>query len=183
MAELDRVTAPTLCIQLVSRLRYLTRRGRDCQLVRAARRKNRLLLPTRNRVWLPPSSLPLLKVTNNLRVDYLRFVKRIPTATFLFLFWTLISAPGLLAQHEPSENRKIVNRVTPQYPEIARSMNLAGTVKAEAVVAPNGVVKSVEVRGGHPVLVRAAENAIYKWKWAPASHETREPIEVKFDPR
>lgn len=111
-------------------------------------------------------------------------MKRIPAATFLFLFWTLISVPGSFAQHEPSESyRKIVNRVLPQYPEIARSMNLTGSVKAEAVVAPNGVVKSVEVRGGHPVLVRAAQNAIYKWKWAPAPHETREPIEVKFDPR
>jgi len=111
-------------------------------------------------------------------------VKRIPTAPFLFLFWALISVPGLFAQQEPSESsRKIVNRVTPQYPEIARSMGLAGSVKAEALVAPNGVVKSVEVRGGHPVLVRAAENAIHKWKWAPASHETRESIEVKFDPR
>jgi hypothetical protein len=45
------------------------------------------------------------------------------------------------------------------------------------------MVKSVEVKGGHPVLVRAAQDAIYKWKWAPASHETREAIEVKFDPQ
>jgi len=50
-------------------------------------------------------------------------------------------------------------------------------------VQPNGVVKSVEVKGGHPVLVRAAQDAIYKWKWAPATHETREPIEVRFDPQ
>ena len=62
-------------------------------------------------------------------------------------------------------------------------MNLRGNVKAEAVVEPNGVVKSVEVRGGHPVLVRAAQDAIYKWKWVPATRETREPIEVRFDPR
>ena len=123
-------------------------------------------------------------MTTSLRVDHLRLVKPIPTATFLFLLLTLISAPGSFAQHEPSEsNRKIVNRVTPEYPQIARSMNLSGSVKAEAVVAPNGTVKSVEVRGGHPVLVRAAQDAIHKWKWAPASHETRELIEVKFDPQ
>ena len=66
---------------------------------------------------------------------------------------------------------------------MARSMNLRGNVKAEAVVEPNGVVKSVEVRGGHPVLVRAAQDAIYKWKWAPSARETREPIEVRFDPQ
>jgi hypothetical protein len=33
-------------------------------------------------------------------------------------------------------------------------------VKAEAVVKPNGVVKAVDVKGGHPVLVRAAQEAI-----------------------
>ena len=83
---------------------------------------------------------------------------------------------------QSESNRRIVNRVTPQYPAIARTLNLKGSVRAEALVEPNGVVKTVEVKGGHPVLVRAAQDAIYKWKWAPATHETREPIEVKFNP-
>jgi TonB family protein len=110
-------------------------------------------------------------------------MNRFLIAAFLSLFGTLLLTPGLIAQQEPSESgRKIVNRVSPQYPEIARTMNLAGSVKAEALVEPNGVVKSVEVKGGHPVLVRAAQDAIYKWKWAPAAHETREAIEVKFNP-
>ena len=47
----------------------------------------------------------------------------------------------------------------------------------DALVAPNGMVRSIQVRGGHAVLVEAAENAIRKWKWA-----TQESIEVKFDP-
>ena len=59
----------------------------------------------------------------------------------------------------------------------------SGVIKAEALVEANGVVKSVELKGGNPVLGRAAQNAIYKWKWAPAAHQTREPIEVKFDPQ
>jgi TonB family protein len=111
-------------------------------------------------------------------------MKRFLAATFLVLFLALVFTPALFAQQDQTETtRKIVNRVTPQYPEIARTMNLRGNVKAEAVVQPNGVVKSVEVKGGHPVLVQAAEHAIYKWKWAPASHETRELIEVRFDPQ
>jgi TonB family protein len=100
----------------------------------------------------------------------------------LVLSSALVLAPSARAQQETTGERKVVNRVTPQYPEIARSMNLRGNVKAEAVVEPNGIVKSVEVKGGHPVLVRAAQNAIYKWRWAPAPHETREAIEVKFNP-
>ncbi len=66
---------------------------------------------------------------------------------------------------------------------MARTMNLRGSVKAEALVKPNGVVKTVDVKGGHPVLVRAAQEAIYRWKWEPSAHETRELIEVKFDPQ
>ena len=111
-------------------------------------------------------------------------MKRVSMALFLALLSVLILAPATFAQQEQTEStRKILNRVSPQYPQMARTMNLKGNVKAEAVVEPNGVVKSVEVKGGHPVLVRAAQDAIYKWKWAPASRETREPIEVKFDPQ
>ncbi len=53
----------------------------------------------------------------------------------------------------------------------------------EAVVASNGVVKTVEVKGGHPVLVQSAMDAVRQWKWEPTSHESRELIEVRFDPQ
>lgn len=103
---------------------------------------------------------------------------------FILLLSALAVVPGGFGQQDqPESNRKIVNRVAPEYPDIARSINLKGNVRAEALVEPNGAVKSVEVKGGNPVLVRAAQAAIYKWKWAPAAHETREPIEVKFEPK
>ena len=111
-------------------------------------------------------------------------MNRCKTAFLLVLSSVLILVPASFGQQEQTESaRKILHRVTPQYPEMARTMNIKGNVKAEAVVEPNGVVKSVEVKGGHPVLVRAAQDAIYKWKWAPATRETREPIEVRFDPQ
>jgi TonB family protein len=88
------------------------------------------------------------------------------------------------AQDEQADSkRKVVNRVLPIYPAMARTINLRGSVKIEAVVATNGTVKLVEIKGGHPLLAQAAESAIRKWKWEPATHETREPIEVKFDPQ
>ena len=110
-------------------------------------------------------------------------MNRFLTAVLLVLFGVLILVPVSFGQQQTEGTRRILNRVTPQYPDMARSMNLRGNVKAEAVVEPNGVVKSVEVRGGHPVLVRAAQDAIYKWKWAPSARETREPIAVRFDPQ
>ncbi len=113
---------------------------------------------------------------------------RLAATVLLLISWTVLLAPtASFAQQEqqdqPESNRKVVNRVVPQYPELARTMNLRGTVRVEALVLPNGSVKAVEVKGGHPVLAQAAENAIRKWRWQPAKTETREPIEVKFDPR
>jgi TonB family protein len=78
--------------------------------------------------------------------------------------------------------RKVVSRVLPTFPPVARKMGIKGSVKVEAVVAPNGTVKSLEVKGGHPLLVQAATDAVRKWKWVPAARESREPVTVKFDP-
>jgi len=82
------------------------------------------------------------------------------TVALLVLLWAAVALLPVhsLAQQEeqPGGKRKVVNRIVPSYPQLARTMNLKGTVRIEAVVAPNGVVKSVAVKGGHPVLVQAA---------------------------
>jgi TonB family protein len=85
-------------------------------------------------------------------------------------------------QDETHKRRKVLNEVTPQYPALARTMNLRGTVKVEALVSIEGRAKKVNVKGGHPVLAQAALNAVREWKWEPAGHESTEPIEVKFEP-
>ena len=58
------------------------------------------------------------------------------------------------AQQAQSEEimRRAKSKVQPQYPDLARKMKIAGTVKIEVVVAPNGAVKDAHVVGGHPVL-------------------------------
>ena len=43
-------------------------------------------------------------------------------------------------------------------------------------------VKSVEIKGGHPVLAKSAENAVSKWKWESAARETRQLVEIQFNP-
>jgi TonB family protein len=85
---------------------------------------------------------------------------------------------------DPAEStRKVLSRPNPVYPALARTMSLKGSVRMDAIVSPNGTVRSVVLRGGHPVLAQAAQSAIMKWRWEPTAHETREPIEVKFDPQ
>jgi TonB family protein len=79
--------------------------------------------------------------------------------------------------------RRAKNKVQPLYPELARKMNLAGTVKIQVVVAPNGTVKDARVMGGHPVLANAALDAAKKWRFEPAAGESSGVIDFKFEPR
>jgi TonB family protein len=86
------------------------------------------------------------------------------------------------AQENAEAGRKVVAKVIPQYPGLARSMRIQGNVRADVLVAANGKVKSVEMMGGHPLLVQSAEDALRQWKWEPTSHESHEIVELKFTP-
>ena len=85
------------------------------------------------------------------------------------------------AQAGGSTERKVSARVAPVYPELAKKMHIRGTVKVEAIVRPNGTVKSTRVLGGNPVLVQSAEDAVTKWKFEPAQAETTEIVQLAFE--
>ena len=93
--------------------------------------------------------------------------------------------PTAISQSQQSspDSRKIVRKVMPSYPEIARRMQLSGSVKIMATVGPDGNVKTTQPMGGSPVLIQAAQDAVSKWKFSSASAETRELIELHFDPQ
>lgn len=97
---------------------------------------------------------------------------------FSFCFWPLSAR----SQQSAADNgRKIVRKVEPKYPDIARKMNLTGTVKVMALVTSDGSVKKVEAVGGSPILVVAAQDAVSKWKYAPGA-ESQELVEMRFTP-
>jgi len=80
-----------------------------------------------------------------------------------------------------ASDRKVASKVAPIYPELAKKMHIHGIVRVEAVVRPNGAVKTTRVLGGNPVLVDAALDAVGKWKFEPAQAETTEVVQVTFD--
>jgi TonB family protein len=107
----------------------------------------------------------------------LRYLTRTLAALALCLL-LLFSATG--AQEEIS--RKIKSKVQPNYPELAKRMNISGTVKLQIVVAANGTVKNAKIVGGHPLLANAASDAVKKWRFEPASEETTGLVEFRFNP-
>ena len=76
--------------------------------------------------------------------------------------------------------RKVLVKTAAAYPTLAKSMNIHGVVKLEADVLPNGTVKSIEIKGGHPILTQSAVTAVERWKFEPASHETKENVQIEF---
>jgi TonB family protein len=110
------------------------------------------------------------------------------TATALLVVLSIGLTVGPMqvrAQQTQSDElvRRAKTKVQPAYPELARKMNIVGTVKIEVVVAPNGTVKEARVVGGHPVLAGAAQDAAKKWRFEPASVESTGIIDFKFEPR
>jgi TonB family protein len=95
----------------------------------------------------------------------------------------VLSLVGVSTQAQESGRRRLLSRAAPAYPELARRMSLEGVVKVDALVAPDGTVKAAEVKGGHPLLAPAAVDAVLRWKWESAPHETHEIVAVKFSPQ
>jgi hypothetical protein len=64
----------------------------------------------------------------------------------------LFSLPASRSWAQEELPRKVKSRVAPVYPSLARQMNIAGVVKVQVTVAPNGTVKATKLVGGHPLL-------------------------------
>ena len=71
----------------------------------------------------------------------------------------------------------LINRVQPVYPPLARQTRISGTVRLHAIISKSGSVESLEVLSGHPLLVRAAMDAVQQWKYKPTLLNG-EPVEV-----
>ena len=61
----------------------------------------------------------------------------------------------------------VLKRVAPDYPAQARQLRIEGTVQLEATISKDGSVKNLKVTSGHPILARAAVDAVKQWKYKP----------------
>jgi TonB family protein len=105
--------------------------------------------------------------------------------TVLILFAVLLSsafpiAPAAAQTSQPqSTARKVKVSVPPEYPELARKMNIQGLARVLANVNADGTVAGVKELGGNPILLDALVQAVRKWKYESADHESQ--IEVKYE--
>ena len=72
---------------------------------------------------------------------------------------------------------RLVNRVQPIYPPLARQTRISGTVRLHAIISKDGTIKELEVVNGHPLLQQAALDAVRQWRYQPTLLNG-EPVEV-----
>lgn len=80
---------------------------------------------------------------------------------------------------------KLVRKVMPVYPALARAARISGVVRLIGIVGTDGSIRKLEVVSGHPLLVDAAIGAVRQWGYRPTMLngvpvEVVAPIDVTF---
>ena len=102
-------------------------------------------------------------------------------AMFLGRSFAVIATASAQENSAEASRRKIRTRVVPEYPSLAKQMNVSGKVKIEASVAADGHVLTTKVIGGSPLLINSALEAVKKWRFEPAPRDTTEIVEFEFN--
>lgn len=94
-----------------------------------------------------------------------------------------LAAP--LRVSEGVQAAKILRRVLPEYPQLAKVARIQGVVQLVAVISKDGTIQELRVVSGHHLLVPAATAAVRQWVYRPTllsgqPVEVIAPIEVRF---
>ncbi len=74
---------------------------------------------------------------------------------------------------------KLVNRVEPTYPVLAKQTHMQGVVIIDAVVDEQGNVVEAKIRSGPPLLLQSALDAVRQWKYEP-TYLNDQPVSVQL---
>ncbi len=72
----------------------------------------------------------------------------------------------------------LYHRVQPVYPPLARAARIQGEVVLSATISKEGTIENLQVLRGHPMLVKAALDAVSRWRYRPYILNN-EPVEVE----
>jgi TonB family protein len=89
-------------------------------------------------------------------------------------------APHTQESTAETSARKVRTKTAPEYPALARQLNVTGKVKLEVTISADGRVTSTRTVGGSPLLVPPATEAVKKWRYEPGPKETTEIVEFSF---
>jgi protein TonB len=90
----------------------------------------------------------------------------------------LEKAPVLVRKGGDVQMANLIRRIDPLYPPLARQARIQGVVELVGIVATDGHIRQLRVISGHPMLVKAAIDAVSQWLYRPTLLNG-EPVEVE----
>jgi TonB family protein len=85
--------------------------------------------------------------------------------------------PQRIAVGAAVQERQLIRKVEPVYPELARAARIQGLVRFTVIIAKDGHVTDIQLVSGHPLLVTAAREAVAQWVYRPTLLNGQ-PVEV-----
>ena len=71
------------------------------------------------------------------------------------------------------EAASLINKVTPQYPPIAKTAHVSGTVVLHAIISKDGSIQELQYVSGPPLLMKSAMDAVKEWRYKPDHAQRR----------
>ena len=94
----------------------------------------------------------------------------------------LVSPPPVVHTSRPPISvimqGNLIDRIRPVYPLIAKETHAQGTVILRAIISRKGTIENLQVLSGHPMLVKAAIDAVKRWHYRPYVLNGQ-PVEVE----
>jgi protein TonB len=83
------------------------------------------------------------------------------------------------------ESARLIFQPHPEYPPLAKMARIQGVVRLDAIISKDGTIQDLKVLSGHPLLVRAALEAVQRWRYQPTllngdAVEVATEIDVNF---
>lgn len=75
------------------------------------------------------------------------------------------------------QRARLIQQPKPAYPPVARQARIQGTVRFTAIIGKDGRIANLTLESGHPLLVKAATDAVKQWIYKPTLLNG-EPVEV-----
>jgi protein TonB len=95
----------------------------------------------------------------------------------------VLPPPAPVVRHPPVSHMmegNLILRIQPDYPSLARQARIQGLVVLRAMISRDGAIENLQVLSGHPMLVRAAMDAVRQWRYRPYVLNG-EPVEVETE--
>jgi len=87
------------------------------------------------------------------------------------------SKPKLIRVGANVMSASLIRQPMPVYPLLAKQAHIEGTVVLHAIIAKDGSVSDLQYISGHPLLMKAAMDAVRQWRYKPTLLNG-EPVEV-----